>query len=166
MATRAGPRYNLGRMKTYYPLIAVLLVFSFGCPTVNSNWAIHNATPEQIIQAQVMIEIVKTLVPDYKGYLAAGGDIYFKDVAGMEGRCGVAEGYKPSGCGDAGLIEVLLSPPRFGPDIGTTTLAHELCHLGLTRGGGYCGGPVAFSDETSTDQCAATALVRYREVYP
>jgi len=153
-------------MKTY-PMIVVLgLALGVCCPVIQSDWTIQgNATLEQQAQALELIEVAKEVTPDAKHYLANGGLLSFRTVSEMVGRCPVPDGMAASGCSSPGAIDVLLAPPRFGPDLLETSLPHELCHLGTASGGGFCGGPLDYTTNDA-DACAAKVVARYLELNP
>ena len=86
---------------------------------------------------------------------------------GIDAICRVGAPFHAAGCAATGRIDVLLLPSRgIGPDLYSTALLHELCHLGLERGGGMFGGPVIPSDEATTDACGAAAAALSRETAP
>lgn len=150
-----------------YPMIVVLgLVVGAGCPVIQTDWVMYgNVTLEQQAQALELIEVAKEVTPDAKRYLANGGVLSFRTVSEMVGRCAVPEGMAASGCSSPGAIDVLLAPPRFGPDLLETSLPHELCHLGMASGGG-CSGPLDLTSEAVADACGARVVARYRELNP
>jgi hypothetical protein len=118
-------------------IVLVFLAFT-GCYTVHpAPWVLSGPlTAEQTDQAQRIVAASKIVCPDANDYLKKGGKIIF--AAGpyaLDGACPVPVGYHVAGCDEPGRVDVLLDPTTgHGPDLTTTALAHELCHLGLEKG--------------------------------
>lgn len=152
---------------------ALLLLLLVGCSTPRGPWHVRWHLPEELgPQSVAMVEAAKRVTPDARGYLARGGVIEWYSGANdaLKSLCPVPPGRLPSGCSSPGKIDVLFWPWEplnhafvgpdglFVADITRTSLAHELCHLGLTPGVGIFGGASSGPSEAEADGCAGRVL--------
>lgn len=128
---------------------ALPLLLLAGCLHAPQRWAFINATPEQEAQAEGLIRAARVVT----GAELGGGSIRLETKPyGLDGTCGVSLPDHVAGCTYYGIepeIEVLIMPPRFGPDLTTTALPHELCHAALGPG------------EAQADACGALVVQEY-----
>jgi hypothetical protein len=131
-------------------LVATFLVLStlLGCKQPSGPWTVEGGTNAQQAQTLSMVQVAKDTTNDRTGLLRGGGVIAIhsdrKDA--LVGLCSVPPGYVPAGCVTGFRIDVLVwEPDGLGPDMRTTALSHELCHLGLDT-----------LDEPKADSCGTT----------
>ncbi len=133
------------------PLIIALLLL-VGCATPKGPWVVQGvASADEEAKALALVEAAKRVLPDEKGWLAWGGTIWLQpDLTGI---CSVPPPKVPTGCASPQAIWVLYPHPVGGYDLALGALPHELCHLGLARGGAF-GGPLDMATEDQANACA------------
>lgn len=142
---------------------AAVVAALLGCATPNAPWYVNglDATDATRRQAADLVEAAKRVTPDKKGWLAQGGMIWLEpDVRGV---CYAPPPKAPTGCASPHSIWILFPHPVGGYDLALGTLPHELCHLGLAKGGAF-GGPLDMAAEDQADACAL--LVRKEALTP
>jgi hypothetical protein len=146
-------------------------MLSTGCahaaPASPRAWTVVGGSVDQAAQAQQLVSAARSVLPDLKGYLAAGGRIVLSAALepAPKGRCFAPPPRQLSGCSGPGRIEVLWPHPRCaaGADLTCSALAHELAHLGLASGGGYAG-PVDVVSEERAEAGGLLIIQRWRSV--
>lgn len=141
------------------PLIVLLAV---GCATSHGSWSVAGGTLEEHAQAVAIEAAAERVTPDRKGWLAQGGVITL--LSTLDGICPVPTAKSASGCSAPMFVWVLWPHPKCpaGADLTCSALAHELCHLGLERGGGVLGGAVNTGPDDQADACALLVNQEYR----
>ncbi len=141
--------------------LVVMLILAAGCAVTERPWRFAGAPRPADWDERLprLVAATRTVSGDRKEWLKAGGTVTVYDTeASIDGRCPVTPGWHVSGCAGPGGIDLLLLPSKgIGPDLYDTALGHELCHLGLTHGGGMFGGPVVAATEPEADACGEAA---------
>ena len=141
--------------------LAVVLLLLAGCAVTERPWRFTGAPRPADWDEKLprLVAASRTVSGDRKEWLKAGGVVIVYDtMEAIDGRCPVKPGWHVAGCAGPGGIDILLFPPKgIGPDLYRTALAHELCHLGLTHGGGMWHGPVVGATEPEADACGEAA---------
>jgi hypothetical protein len=140
--------------------LALAILALTACATPRGPWTVQGvASSDEEAQAIALVEAAKRVLPDEKGWLAAGGRIWLgPDVAFA---CAVPAPLKPAGCAEPGAIWVRW-PHGAAADLTASALPHELAHLGLASGGGFSGPPDLVS-EARADAGALLVVQEYRK---
>lgn len=134
------------------PIIIALLLL-VGCATPKGPWVVAGpGTPEATqARANELVEAAKRVTPDRKGWLSQGGTIWLKSYVGD--TCYALPPKIPTGCAAPQSIWILYPHPAAGYDLDGGALPHELCHLGLAKGGAF-GGPLDTATDDQADACS------------
>lgn len=142
----------------------LLLLALAGCATPRGPWTVQGvASVTEELQALQLVEAARAVLPDEKGWLAAGGTIHL--LPDLRGVCSVPAPAVATGCCTTGRVWVLHPHPVGGYDVARSALAHELAHLGLASGGGFSG-PLDLVSEARADAGALLVLQEYRRLVP
>lgn len=120
-------------------LAAIAVLVLAACGPAPGPWTVEGAE----WNVRPWVEAAISVTGDRSELLAAGGRIVV--LPDLTAACG----FPAYGCAAPGLIYI-----EAGRPIERSALAHELCHLGLTHGGGYSG-PVVRPTEQEADAAAA-----------
>jgi hypothetical protein len=163
----------------YLPLILLCACgHLFGTSTrsgATGQWIVTTGllslTDEQIATAYMVVDAANRVMPDERGWIAAGGEIraIVGSETGLAPYCTTFGGHA-SGCNSYGekIIYILICKPMTSTcpipgDMTKNALAHELAHIGLARPPPWYGGMSYDPSEAEAEAGAALIVQEYRK---